>query len=449
MSETAAQEPRKVTVLGAGVSGVSLALLAKKLGMDVFVSDKGKISDTAREKFDAAGIRYEEGGHTEAAESADAAIAGSGFPPDAPALELLARNGVRLTGELDFALPRVKGRVIGVTGSNGKTTTTSLLAHLINAAGAKCAAAGNIGSPIADFAGSDYEFIALELSSFQLHWAEDIRLSGAVVTNLAPDHIDWHGSYEKYAAAKAKIMNFVVDGGFAIVQKRDAETLGAARDRADVLSWDETGDQVIKLDAKTRAAYLDGGELFRFDETTLLGSHNMENIAMAMAAVKRLGLDAGKARAALKSFVPPAHRCSLVLEHGGVRYIDDSKGTNIAASSTAMSSIEGPHVVILGGRGKGEDYAEIVAPLKKYARCAILIGEEAGAIARALRGGGYSEYREAGDMESAVRLAAALAKPGDAVLLSPACTSWDAYANYKERGDHFASLVKELAGRAK
>jgi UDP-N-acetylmuramoylalanine--D-glutamate ligase len=187
-------------------------------------------------------------------------------------------------------------------------------------------------------------------------------------------------------------------------------------------------------------------ELFRFDETKLMGAHNMENIAMAMAAVRLLGLDAHAAKASLESYEAPSHRCKLVLEKDGVRYIDDSKGTNIAASSAAMSSIEGPHIVILGGRGKGEDYARLIEPLRKYAKFALLIGEASKEMAEAFTKRGYVNFREAGNLESAVREASATAVPGDSVLLSPACASWDAYENYSERGNHFASLVSRFAG---
>ncbi|MDR3077107.1 MAG: UDP-N-acetylmuramoyl-L-alanine--D-glutamate ligase [Synergistaceae bacterium] len=439
----------KITVLGAGLSGVSIARLARRLGAGVFVSDSSKISDAAVDSLNSNGIRFEQGGHTDRVLDANTIVLGSGFPPHAPILEKLASQGIRPIGELDFVMPYIKGRVVGITGSNGKTTTTSLIGHLINAAGKRCAVAGNIGSPIADFAGEDCEYVSLELSSFQLHWANSARLAGAVVTNLAPDHIDWHGSYENYAAAKARILDFIGTDGFGIVQKRDVVTLKADRAYIRSLSWDEGGQPGgISLSARGKTARMDDAELFSFGETKLLGAHNMENIAMAMAAVRLLGFGIAPARASLSSYEAPPHRCRLVLERGGVRYIDDSKGTNIAASSTAMSSIEGPHIVILGGRGKGEDYSNLIEPLKKYAKRALLIGEAAGEIAAAFGRRGYSDYRDAGNLENAVRIAAGEAVAGDCVLLSPACTSWDAYNNYHERGEHFASLVMKYAGEA-
>ncbi|MDR3280587.1 MAG: UDP-N-acetylmuramoyl-L-alanine--D-glutamate ligase [Synergistaceae bacterium] len=449
MSDEKILDGAKVTVLGAGVSGVSIALLAQKLGAEAFISDAGKISTSSIETLDAARIQYEQAGHTERALRGDRIVVGSGFPRNAPIIAKLYERGITPTGELDFVLPHIGGKVIGVTGSNGKTTTTSLLGHLINASGAKCATAGNIGSPIADFAGADYDYIALELSSFQLHWATSIGLAGAIVTNLAPDHIDWHGSYNGYVAAKAKILSFVYDGGFCVLQRRDTESLAVPGRKTRYLEWDvpSSGD-AISLSAPEKSAFMYESQLFCFDETNLIGAHNMENIAMAMACVRLLDLDSTAARSSLGSYEAPPHRCRLVVVKNGVRYIDDSKGTNIAASVTAMSSIEGPHIVILGGRGKGEDYSTLVEPLKKHAKYAMLIGEESHKLAGELSKGGYSDFAEVGDMESAVQGASAMARPGDSILLSPACTSWDAYNNYKERGDHFAVLVMRYAGEA-
>jgi UDP-N-acetylmuramoylalanine--D-glutamate ligase len=437
----------KLTVLGAGISGVSIASFAKRSGADVFISDFAEISDVVLKSLDENGISYEQGGHTDRILRADKVVVSSGFPPRAPVLRKLASQGLTPTGELDFVLPHIKGRVIGITGSNGKTTTTSLLGHLINSGGKNCAISGNIGNPIADFAGIDFDFFALELSSFQLHWTRNVKLAGAIVTNLAPDHIDWHGSYDNYIADKARIINFLDEDGFAIIQSRDKELLKANGRGVRTISWDDLDTKSdILLSSTERIALMEGSELLRFDETRLLGAHNMENASMAMAAVKLSGADFVSARTALKSYEAPPHRCALVLTKDGVKYIDDSKGTNVAASRTAMSSIGGPHIVILGGRGKNEDYNGLIEPLKKFAKCAILIGEASKEIAAAFIKGGYEAFREAGDLESAVKYAVTIASPGDSVLLSPACTSWDAYKNYKERGDHFVSLVLRYAG---
>jgi UDP-N-acetylmuramoylalanine--D-glutamate ligase len=424
------------------------------MGCDVLLSEMREIPPDVREILGASDIRYESGGHTDRIFDSERIVLGSGFPPYADIMKKIADRGVTPLGEIDFVMPHIQGRVIGVTGSNGKTTTASLLGHLLRSSGHNAVVAGNIGRPLADVAGEGFDFVVVELSSFQLHWVSHAKLAGAIVTNLAPDHIDWHGSYDKYTAAKSRILNMAGEGGFSIVQNRDTEILKAHGGGVFTLDWTENGgERGVTLNSDERVVKMGGRELFRFEDVKLLGFHNMENAAMAMAALKLLGCDEASARSALSTFTPPPHRCSLVLISNGVRYVDDSKGTNIAATITAMRSIDGRKIVILGGRGKGENYAELVQPLKDCAKSAILIGEAASEMADVLKNGDYLNYYEAGEMESAVRTAVSLAEPGDVVLLSPACTSWDAYRNYNERGDHFASLVlkctqeTESAGR--
>jgi UDP-N-acetylmuramoylalanine--D-glutamate ligase len=478
----------KIGVLGCGVSGTAIARLAARTGARVFVSDSRELPQETVSLLEEIGAQRETG-NSDKILSCDMAVTSSGFPPDAPIIAKIREGGVPLIGELDFVSPFLKGRVIGITGSNGKTTTTSLLGHLLeylNQPDGRVAVVGNIGNPIAEAAGTDYAYIVAELSSFQLHWSKNFALDAAAVTNLAPDHIDWHGSYENYVADKAKILTFVrgvnssllfprpsakgyasslppeVSGlfstlsclnehtrGFAIVRAEEASAL-KPEGHVFTLAWDVPAsrmtDRAIALSTRHRCAYAFGEELFSFDETTMIGRHNMENAAMAMAAVSALGLDIAKAREALSTYAPPPHRCALVLSSDGVSYVDDSKGTNIAACVTALSSIEGRKIVILGGRRKGEDFGRLAAPLVSFAKHALLIGEASREIALALSAQGYTDFTEAGGMEEAVRLARGMAAPGDVVLLSPACTSWDSYKNYGERGDHFASLVRQITG---
>jgi UDP-N-acetylmuramoylalanine--D-glutamate ligase len=474
----------KVAILGGGVSGTSLARLASRMDADVFLSDENEISPQALSVLSEIGAGHEIG-HSDKILGCALAVASSGFPPSAPVIARIRDAGIPILGELDFVSPCLRGRVIGITGSNGKTTTTSLLGHLlehVNPNGKGTAVIGNIGSPLADAGGADYDYIVAELSSFQLHWAKDFVLDAAIVTNIAPDHIDWHGSYDAYIADKVKILTFVrgvnssvvypaatkvaeaslmpeasrhfstissfnkKSHGFAITREEETDIL-KPEGHVLMLGWDvPASDRKIVLSSSERRAYAFGEPLFSFGDTSLLGRHNMENIAMAMVAVGELGFDLSSARKALASYVPPPHRCSLVLTADGVRYIDDSKGTNIAACATALSAIEGKKIIILGGRRKGEDFSRLVAPLKNFAKHAILIGEASEEIAEALSREGYADFTQAGEMEEAVRLASSIAALGDVVLLSPACTSWDAYKNYGERGDHFASLVKRIAG---
>lgn len=446
----------KVSVLGGGVSGTSLALLASRLGAKVFLSDSGPITEQSTIKLKGSNIQFEEGGHTDKLLESDLVLASSGLPPNSPIVKKIGEANIPIIGELDFVFPLIEAKIIGVTGSNGKTTTASLMGHLMSSAGIKAAVAGNIGSAVADYActGEEYSYIVAELSSFQLHWAKEIELYGAVVTNLAPDHIDWHGSYENYVNAKARILAFAdKKNGFAIIRKADAAELPSAGGRTYFLSWDSRiSEKSIVLDSAKRAAFFGKHRLFSFDDTELLGSHNMENAAMAMSSLRLCeepcnnGTGCTDVLSGLKSYKAPPHRCAPVLSKNGVSYVDDSKGTNIAATVTALSSIDGMKIIILGGKGKGEDYTALVEPLKRFAKYAVLIGEEKEKIAESLREGGFDMYSSVSEMEEAVKLAASKAGSGDVVLLSPACTSWDMYKNYNERGEHFSALVRKIAG---
>lgn len=451
---------RRVTVIGAGVSGRELALLASRLGARVLVSERGDLSDEARALFDAHGIAWEAGGHTERAFDADVLLLSSGIPPSSPAVQEARRRGLPLMGELDFVVPFLSGRLVAVTGSNGKSTVTALIGHTMSRLGWRAGAGGNLGTAAAAFVEINniinhdtFDALALELSSFQLAWATRLGADISIVTNLAPDHINWHGSYEAYVAAKAKVLSLRGPGGWGIVQERDLEALGAAgAERIVTLSWDhpshETAGHILM--GEEGASLSLGGEetpLFRYEETSLLGAHNLENVAMALTAIALIDssiLNEHTAAELLEGFVPLPHRCADAGTVDGVLYVDDSKGTNVAASATAMTSLKGRKVVILGGRGKGEDYAPLAEVVLREAEAAVVLGEEAEPIAAALGRAGFQNVHRARDMEEAVELARSLARPGMTVLLSPACTSWDMYDNYGQRGDHFQAIVRAL-----
>lgn len=445
---------KRITVIGAGISGRELALLARRQGARVFVSESGPVSEAASELFALKGIGWEAEGHTERAFQADALLLSSGIPPRSEVVREAERRGIPLIGELDLVVPHLRGRLVAVTGSNGKSTVTSLIGHMLRRADWEAGVGGNLGTAASAFTDRDYDAVVLELSSFQLARASALSAAVSVVTNLAPDHIDWHGTYEAYVAAKARVLSLRAPSGWGIVQDRDVEALGATEaERLLTLSWDRTPVHQmaghIFMDAD-RACLIRGGveqTLFHYAETSLLGGHNRENVAMSLAVLRLLGVER-PARELMEGFAPLPHRCEHAGVLDGVVYVDDSKGTNVAASITAMTSLEGRKIVILGGRGKSEDYAPLAEAVLREADAAILLGEERNAIAAALRAVGFSAVHEAKDMEEAVLTARKLACPGMTVLLSPACTSWDMYANYGARGDHFCSIVRELAGRA-
>ena len=442
----------KIGIIGAGLSGLSLACLAVRKKAAVFVSDLGSRRDSAAEEMTSKGIDFEFEGHGPRLWESDMIVLSSGISPSAPAVKKAQEMGIPVLGELDFVAPYLSGRLVGVTGSNGKSTTTALTGHLIQGLGRRGVAIGNIGKPVADYAESDLEFLAIELSSFQLYWAKKLPVEVSIVTNLDPDHLDWHGSYGNYVAAKANLLKMQNPGSWAIVQERD---LGFFKDFSSPylvgLGWGaDRHEKGNRIEMGEREALLwredECRVLFHYDRLPLLGRHNLENAAMAMAAVELLGLDAEKAEPLLGSFPALPHRCEAVASIGGVDYVDDSKGTNVAASVTALGSLPGVKVVILGGQGKGEEYGPLAEAVTKHARVAIVMGTERERIVEALQQGGVERILPARDMEEAVLQAFQEARPGETVLLSPACTSWDAYPNYKERGRHFQRLVRSIQG---
>lgn len=452
-------DQQRITVIGAGVSGVALALLAKTLGARVFLSEKKTtIPDDSLSQLEKHQISFESGGHSAKAWDTDLVVISSGISPKSEAVIYAGERSLPVVGEIDFVVPYLKGGIIAVTGSNGKTTTTSLIGHVLSQLGLKVAVAGNIGNPISCFAGKNLDYIVVELSSFQLYWTNLLKPDLAVITNLAPDHIDWHGNYSNYISAKSRICQLRKRGSWVIIQERDIPLLQIENmEKVMPLRWSSNcssryvSEITMDLTKNEAKMQIEGfsRKLISFEEVSLIGDHNLENVAMALASVNLTGLKIKDPASIMKKFTPPPHRCELVGEVDGVSYVDDSKGTNVAASKSALSSIKGKKVVILGGRGKGEDYGPLAEEVKQSSQVAILLGEESDSIAKSLENCGFSSYYRVSNMEEAVLLAARIADPGMTVLLSPACTSWDMYSSYKKRGEHFQKLVKELPGVVK
>lgn len=432
----------KITVVGAGISGTALAVFAAEQGAEVFVTDRrGDLAEERKAIFRQHSIQWESGGHSERCIACDRMVVSSGVSPASPAVVLAERAGVPVCGELDFLAPYLKGKIIAVTGTNGKTTCTSLIGHILKNGGIDAVTVGNIGEPLASHAGEYHDALVMELSSFQLHWNSRLKPDVAVLTNLAPDHIDWHGSYENYAAAKCRI--FIPKEGecFAVVHDSDAFRVPTGRRVCALGSGacriDDDGDEVtLTQDGRTR-------RLFHKKSLSLLGRHNLENAAMSAAAAVLAFPDVNPDEH-LKEFTALRHRCEKVAKRRGVLYVDDSKGTNVAAVITALKSIAGPKIIILGGQGKGESYDSLAETVKERTSAAVVIGAEADKIIDALQRAGFKNWHGAADMAEAVKKCSQLAREGDCVLLSPACTSWDMYHNFEERGDHFASLVRQL-----
>ena len=440
----------KLTVIGAGVSGQGLAMLAHSLGENVLVSEQKTIPENVKALFAQNNIAYEEGHTPKVFEDTSEILISSGIPPQSEILKQAQSRGMKLTGELDYVLPHIRTHnLVCVTGSNGKSTVTSLIGHILNRAGWKSGAGGNLGTSSAKFTQEDFDAVVLELSSFQLARAtRNLRAKVSIITNLAPDHIDWHGSYEAYVEAKNRVLTLRDSDGWGIIQDRDFDALTTSG-KIITLSWTETpshetSGHIFMKDSEA-VLTLNGSTipLFKYTDTTLIGTHNLENVAMSLCAVYLLGVK-GDAKFLLEGFRPLPHRCEHAGTIDGVQYIDDSKGTNVAATITAIQSIPGRKIIILGGQGKGEDYTPLAEAVKSECDSAVLIGEEADKIQDALERAEYTNFHRAATMEEAVKISRSLAKSGMVVLLSPACTSWDMYKSYKARGEHFCRIVKEI-----
>ncbi|MCF7935713.1 MAG: UDP-N-acetylmuramoyl-L-alanine--D-glutamate ligase, partial [Synergistales bacterium] len=304
---------RTVTVIGAGVSGRSLTRFLVNHGAHVFVSDRNALSSEVCRELETLGVEWEEG-HSHRALEADFLVLSSGIPPSAPLVKEAANAAVPVVGEVDVLSPYLRGAVIGVTGSNGKSTTTAIAGHLLRQAGYRTAVAGNIGTPLADIADDQWDYVIAELSSFQLHWARSLSLSGAVLTNIAPDHIDWHGTFEQYAATKRKINDFVLPGGFLVCPQQELPYM--QRDDVKIVSLGDKGScpdaggNVLSSTETSWLLRLDGEwhRLFSGADVPLAGSHNEENVAMAGACAACLigPRDVGPL---LQGFQGLAHRC--------------------------------------------------------------------------------------------------------------------------------------------
>ena len=451
-----------ITVIGGGKSGRALALLGKRLGMSVFLSDMSPITSEARSVLQYHGIPWEEK-HTEKILEQDAVILSSGISPSSSVVSMAQKAKVPLLGELDFVTPHIKGDLLGVTGSNGKSTTVALLAHILQKSFGeeKITSGGNIGIPLGELALKDYSCIVAELSSFQLHWAHSPCLMGGGITNLVPDHLDWHGGYDSYVKAKKNILSllknnlspfFVFRGeDMAYFSKEDFYSFV----HAFPFYWEQDEKNSQKLNkgvfATSQGVVLrkENEEIFLFNPTKdfpLLGKHNIENAAFAasLAFLWRTKDPSLNMREGIRSFSSLPHRCENLGTKGGVTFVNDSKGTNVAATITALESLEGDIIILLGGKGKGEQYHKLAEAVSRNAREAILFGAEAPFLGKALQEK-VSHLSVVPDLEKAFLRALELSRENDTILLSPACTSWDAYRSYTERGDHFRSLVEKTS----
>lgn len=373
-----------------------------------------------------------------ALDSVASVIKSPGVPHDAPVIAAARERGLPVIGELELAWRLTGAPVIAVTGTNGKTTTTEMIGHLLRSAGWEVAVVGNVGRPYSSLAlpgAGRPGWVVCECSSFQLEDADAFAPEVAVLLNLAADHIDRHGSLAGYHAAKQRIFAHQTGGDLALLPSGLELTTGAAR----VLRFGRDPDADLAI--APRELRRNGATLIALDRLPVHGPHNAENAAAAALVALELGLEPDQVAVGLASFKAVAHRLEPVADAGGVLWVDDSKATNVAAALVALASFPGrPLHVICGGSGKSEDYAPLADALAATARHVYLIGAEADAISSALAG--RVEQTASGTLEDAVAAARVAARPGDVVLLAPACASFDQFRDYEQRGEVFTALAR-------
>jgi UDP-N-acetylmuramoylalanine--D-glutamate ligase len=432
---------KKVIVVGLGRSGLGAVRLCCERGASVLGTDT-RPAPAFGSQLDGLGAQWRLGGHQDVPFSGADLIVVSPGVPALPELVAAAEAGVEIIGELELATRFVSAPIIAIGGTNGKSTVTTLIGQLLQASGKKVFVGGNLGVPLVEAVGQSWDALVVEVSSFQLERIEVFKPRVSLLLNVTEDHLDRYPSFAAYAEAKGNAFAKQEAGDVAIIPSDDPLCLGQARrGQGRIVSFGLTGDYAVRSDQVVEEATR---QTFAMAGTRLHGRHNWLNAAAAIAAVRALGVAPAEIAKALVDFVPLHHRMAFVGEVAGVRFYDDSKATNVGSALTALGGLtESKGVVIAGGRDKLGSYEPLVAVAEQRARAFVLIGEAAQRIAEAL--GSRVPYRHAGTMAQAVETAFELAQPGDAVLLSPACASFDMFTGYAARGDAFVAAARSLA----
>ena len=443
---------KRIVVLGGGESGVGAAVLAKVKGFDVFLSDKGKIDGKYIAELEKWEIPYEEGKHTESLIlNADEVIKSPGIPSTAPMVEKIAARGIGIISEIEFAGRYDKARKICITGSNGKTTTTSLIYYLLQNAGLNVGLGGNIGKSYAlQVATENYDIYVLELSSFQLDNLYDFKADIAIITNITPDHLDrYDHKLENYVRAKFRITQNMDKDDCFIFCSDDEITINHLNQivvKARKLPFTQKGEVkegAFVRDDRMVVRYNDSECDMFLQELALGGRHNVYNSMAAAIAGKVMNIDNDTIREALSSFQAVEHRLEKVLSIGDVLYVNDSKATNVDAAWYALECQTRPVVWIVGGTDKGNDYAPLQPLAREKVKAIICLGVDNRKIHEAFSDI-VPEMHDVTSAEDAVKTASRIAIPGDVVLLSPCCASFDLFKNYEDRGRQFKDAVRNL-----
>lgn len=442
---------KRIVILGAGESGAGAAVLAKKEGFDVFVSDMSAIKDRYKEMLDSHGIAWEEKQHTaELILNADEVIKSPGIPDSAPMVQQLIAKGTPIISEIEFAGRYTNSKMICITGSNGKTTTTSLIYHIFKNAGYDAGLAGNIGHSLAlQVAEEPHEYYIIELSSFQLDNMYDFRANIAILLNITPDHLDrYDNCMQNYVDAKMRIIqNQTEEDSFIYWQ--DDPVIKRELEKYDIKAVQYPFSELKEVGA---IGYIEEGKYtlekptpFNMEQEalSLTGKHNIYNSLAAGLAANISGIKKENIRESLSDFPGVEHRLEKVCKVGGVQYINDSKATNVDACWYALESMTTPTVLIIGGKDKGNDYEPIKELVKKKCRALVYLGADNKKLHDNFDEMGIS-VRDTHSMKECVEACYELAQPGDTVLLSPCCASFDLFKNMEDRGEQFKELVRNL-----
>ncbi len=444
---------KKVLVVGLGKSGLAAALFLRRRGAQVTVSDIR--SDEALAKdipgLLEAGINVEAGGHGLLTfRRQDLIVVSPGVPLDTPELAQVRNFGLPIIGELELAARFIKGKLLAITGSNGKTTTTTLVGDILKEAGFPTLVGGNIGVPVVALIedSTDKTWSVLEVSSFQLESIQEFHPAIAVILNITPDHLDRHGTFENYALAKERIFEVQTEQDCLVLNADNPRTAAAASRSAARVYWFSMEHPVLE------GAWVENGEIFFRDSKSappepiiplsgipLKGSHNVENVLAAVCSARLAGCPGAAVRRAIENFRAVEHRLEYVATVNGVEFYNDSKATNVDATAKAIAAFPSGIHLILGGKDKNSDYTELAPLLRQRVRAVYTIGSAAQKIESHLRG--VVPIRSCETLEKAVAEAAAAAHPGDVVLLAPACSSFDQFENYEHRGRVFKELVAD------
>ena len=443
---------KRVLVVGLGKSGLSAALFLRRQGAQVTVSDVRSAESLAREipALLEEGIMVEAGGHGLLTfRKQDLIVVSPGVPLDTPELTQVRSFGIPVIGELELAARYLKGRMLAITGSNGKTTTTTLVGEMLKEAGIPVQVGGNIGVPVVELVGESREdgWSVLEVSSFQLETTVEFHPAVAVILNITPDHLDRHGSFENYARAKERIFAAQSESDVVVLNADNAGTEQAAsRARARVF-WFSI-EQPVEQGAWVESGWVvyrggrDAGieKIVPLAKIPLKGEHNVENVLAAVCAARQAGAPADAVGRAIEKFQAVEHRLEFVATVNGVDYYNDSKATNVDATAKAIAAFQSGVHLILGGKDKGSPYTVLNDLLRERVRAVYTIGVAAEKIESELRG--VVSLYSCQTLEMAVNAAASAARPGEVVLLAPACSSYDQFENYEHRGRAFKELVK-------